>query len=146
MKLGNNVIIRGGVKMRSPWNIEIGENSIIGQESYLDGSCGIIIGKNTDFSMGVCVWTVEHNPQCPHYSMVDGGAPVSIGDRVWISCRAIILPGVDVGEGAVVAAGSVVTKDVEPFTICAGIPAKKINERNRNLTYEFDNSRHFSFY
>lgn len=146
MKLGSNVLIRGDVKMRSPWNIEIGENTIIGQESYLDGSCGLIIGKNTDISFGVCIWTVQHNPQCPQYSMIDGGIPVSIGDRVWISSRAIILPGVGIGEGAVVAAGSVVTRDVKPFTICAGIPAQKINERNRDLGYEFDNSRHLSFY
>ena len=62
-------------------------------------------------------------------------APVTIGDRAWISFRATVLPGVTVGEGAVVAAGAVVTKDVAPFTLVAGIPAKKIADRSRDLRY-----------
>ena len=61
-----------------------------------------------------------------------------IGDRVWIAYRAVILPGVTIGEGAVIAAGAVVTRDVGPFSIMAGVPAKKIGERNRNLDYQLD--------
>jgi maltose O-acetyltransferase len=60
---------------------------------------------------------------------------VRIGDRVWIAYRAIILPGVTIGEGAVVGAGSVVTKDVEPYTIVAGNPARVVNKRSPNLHY-----------
>lgn len=66
------------------------------------------------------------------------GAPVKIHGRVWISCRTIILPGVTIGEGAVIAAGAVVTKDVELYSIYGGIPAVKIGERNRNLIYNFN--------
>jgi maltose O-acetyltransferase len=69
---------------------------------------------------------------------------VIIGDHVWIAYRAVILPGVTIGEGAVVAAGAVVTRDVEPFPIVAGVPAKKIGERNRNLDYQLHFSPLFS--
>jgi acetyltransferase-like isoleucine patch superfamily enzyme len=91
--------------------------------------------------MGVWIWTLEHDPQDPNYAAV-GGA-VIIEDFVWISCRAIILPGVTVGEGAVVAAGAVVTKDVEPFSIVGGVPAKVIGVRNRNLTYKLNFHKSF---
>ena len=62
---------------------------------------------------------------------------VIIESRAWIGPNVIILPGVHVGEGAVCAAGCVVTKDVEPYSVVAGIPAQKVNERPRNLVYEF---------
>jgi len=55
---------------------------------------------------------------------------------VWIGYQAIILPGVEIGEGSVVAAGAVVTKSVEPFTIVAGVPARKVGDRNRALRYQ----------
>ena len=64
------------------------------------------------------------------------GAETMIEDYVWICSRSILLPGVHIGEGAVIASGAVVTKDVEPYTVVGGIPAKKIGERkNRELNY-----------
>lgn len=68
-----------------------------------------------------------------------------IGNRVWLSCRTVVLPGVTIGEGSVIAAGAIVTKNVEPYSIYGGIPAKKIGDRNRNLTYEFD-GKYLPFY
>lgn len=62
---------------------------------------------------------------------------VEIGDRAWIGSNVVVLPGVTIGEGAVCCAGCVVTKDVEPYAVVAGIPAKKVGERPRVLTYEF---------
>ena len=63
---------------------------------------------------------------------------IIIHDRVWLGPRVIVLPGCKIGEGAVVGAGAIVTKDIEPFSINVGIPAKKIGERNRNMIYVFD--------
>ncbi len=60
---------------------------------------------------------------------------MTVDDRAWIAFGAIILPGVTIGEGAVVAAGAVVTRDVAPFTIVAGAPAKEVGTRNRDLNY-----------
>lgn len=76
---------------------------------------------------------MQHDPQCPNFGVES--APVVIEDYAWLSCRSIILPGVTVGKGAVVAAGAVVTKSVESYTIVGGIPAKPIGKRNPNLDY-----------
>ena len=80
--------------------------------------------------------TLGHDPQSSTFG--DRGGDVIIGDRVWIGYGALVMPGITIGEGAVVAAGAVVTKDVEPFTIVAGVPAKPIGQRNRDLTYELN--------
>ncbi len=145
LTLGERAIIYGGSEIRAPYNITIGKGSIIGDDSKLDGRNGIVIGKNVNFSTGVWIWTDQHDPQCPDFSCGDQGGPVIVGDRVWVSCRTVILPGVTLGEGAVIAAGAVVTKDAEPFGIYAGVPARKIGERNKNLVYEFD-GRPLPFY
>lgn len=63
---------------------------------------------------------------------------IIICNRSWLGPRVIVLPGCTIGEGAVVGAGAVVTKDIEPFSINVGIPAKKIGERNKNINYIFD--------
>lgn len=63
---------------------------------------------------------------------------VEIGNRVWIGSNVIILPGVHIGEGAVCCAGCVVTKDIEPFSVVAGIPARKVGERPKDLRYNFN--------
>lgn len=117
-----------------PWKIKIGQNTIIGNDIMLDAREGIEIGNNVNLSMGVWIWTMEHDPQDPYFCGV--GGPVQIHDYAWVSGRATILPGVTIGEGAVVAAGAVVTKDVEPYTIVGGVPAKKIGDRTRYLRYQ----------
>jgi acetyltransferase-like isoleucine patch superfamily enzyme len=137
VRVGRNAVLYGRSEMRAPYNVVIGEGSIVGDSCKLDGRNGIIIGKNVNLSTGVWIWTDQHDPQCPYFSCTDEGGPVIIEDRAWISCRTVILPRVTIGEGAVIAAGAVVTRDVEPFSIYGGVPAKKIGERNRNLHYEF---------
>jgi acetyltransferase-like isoleucine patch superfamily enzyme len=117
-----------------PWKLRIGRNTIIGNDAMLDARNGIEIGDNVSLSMGVWIWTMEHDPQSPTYG-VQGG-PVRIGDYAWVSCRVTILPSVTIGEGAVVAAGAVVAKDVEPYTIVGGVPAKRIGKRTSDLRYQ----------
>lgn len=99
----------------------------------LDARNGITIGNNVSLSMGVWIWTMEHDPQDSYYQAK--GGPVVIEDYAWISCRVVILPGVTIGQGAVVAAGAVVTKDVPPYEIVGGVPAKVIGERTKDLRY-----------
>jgi acetyltransferase-like isoleucine patch superfamily enzyme len=139
VKLGLNAVVYTGAEIRGSYKLQIGEGSIIGDQSILDARNGISIGKHVNLSTGVWIWTEQHDLNSPLFS--SEGGPVHIGDRAWISCRVVILPGVSIGEGAVVAAGAVVTKDIEPFAIYGGIPAKKIGERNPDLIYTFDGSR-----
>lgn len=123
-------------EMRRPGQISIGAGSIIGLWATLDGrGGGIRIGENVNVSSETAFWTMQHDPQATDFGITRGR--IVIEDRAWISFRAVILPGVTVGEGAVVAAGAVVTKDVAPFTIVGGIPAKKIGERRRDLDYDW---------
>ena len=126
MKIGHRAVIYSGAEIWHPSGIVVGDSTIIGHRAILDGRNGIRIGRNVNFSTGVWIYTMEHDADSPEFG-VKGGA-VEIGDHAWINARAVILPGVHVGDGAVVAAGAVVTSDVEPFTIVAGVPARVIGQ------------------
>jgi acetyltransferase-like isoleucine patch superfamily enzyme len=143
VNLEKNVVIYNGAEFRAPYKLKIGKGSIIGNRAILDARRGgITIGKNVNLSTGVWLWTGQHDHNDPYFRSVEGRrGPIDIKDRVWIGPRATILHSVTIGEGAVIAAGAVVTKDVEPFSLNAGIPSKKIGERNRDLRYEFTGTR-----
>jgi acetyltransferase-like isoleucine patch superfamily enzyme len=138
MQIGRHVVFHLKTKVRFPYCIRIGEGTIIGDNTELDGRSGLVIGKNVNISSGVSIWTLQHDHSDPNFdNYKNRRLDVLVEDRVWLGSDVIVLPGVTIGEGAVCCAGCVVTKDVEPFTIVAGIPAKKVGERTRNLTYEF---------
>lgn len=145
MKLAKTAVIYGGFEIRSPWNIHIADGAIVGDESKLDGRNGIFIGKNVNLSTGVWIWTEQHDINDPHFYSNETGGAVIVQDRVWISSRVTVLPKTKIYEGAVVAAGAVVTKNCEAYTIYGGIPAKKIGERSKKLFYEFT-GRHEVFW
>ncbi len=134
VQMEQKVIICWGAEIRCPGKLKIGKGSIIGDKALLDARNGITIGKNVNFSSNISIYTEQHDHRDPMFRCNSSDAfSVNIGDRAWIGPNAIILHGVHIGEGAVVAAGSVVTKDVPPFTIVAGVPARKIGLRNKNL-------------
>jgi acetyltransferase-like isoleucine patch superfamily enzyme len=133
MTIGQSSWIYMGAEIRSAKKITIGENCSIGHDVILDGRNGLVIGNNVNISSQVWIWTMQHDPQSPTFASV--GAEVLVEDYVWISGRAIILPGVVLAKGTVVAAGAVVTRSTEAFSIVAGMPARKIGERERNLSY-----------
>jgi len=132
--MANRVVIYGGAEIRKPVMLTIGEFSIIGHNAILDARSGLTIGRNVNLSTGVWIWTQQHDHQDPRFRII--GGPVVIKDYAWLSCRTVVLPGVTIGEGAVVAAGAVVTKDVPDYTIVGGVPAKVIGTRTKNLDYE----------
>lgn len=145
MNLGKDIVIYGGFEIRSPWNIYIGDGTIIGDNSILDGRNEIMIGKNVNFSTGVWIWTEQHDYNHPLFAPNNKGGKVVIGERTWISSRVSVLPNIEIAEGCVVGTGAVVTHNCEAFGLYVGIPAKKIGERNKNLTYSF-NGDHMPFY
>jgi acetyltransferase-like isoleucine patch superfamily enzyme len=128
--------IHRGCRFYKPRGVQIGALTVINRDVLLDGRMGLIIGDNVSVSEGVAIFTLEHDPNSPEFA--NRGAPVHIADRTFIGARAIILPGVTVGEGAVVAAGAVVTHDVPPYAIVGGVPARPIGERCRDLSYMLD--------
>lgn len=139
IKFHKTVKIYGGFEIRDGFNIEIGKGSIIGNDCILDGRNGILIGENVNLSSGVWIWSEQHDINDASFSC-GVQKKVIIEDRVWLSARTMVLPGRKVAEGSVVAAGAIVTKDTEPYSISAGIPAKKIRDRNNNLNYELSSS------
>ena len=131
-------VIYFGAEIREPYKLKIGEGSIIGDRAVLDARNGISIGANVNLSTEVHIWTEQHDHRDPDFKCnSDDSFRVVIEDRAWLGPRTTILHGVTIGEGAVVAAGAVVTKDVAPYTIVGGVPAKKIGERTHDLRYEF---------
>lgn len=131
-------------EIRGASNIVIGDGSIIGNDCILDGRCGITIGHSVNVSSEVAMWTLQHDLNDPNFG-TEGGM-IRICDRAWISFRATILPGVTIGEGAVVAAGAIVTKDVAPYTVVGGIPAREIGRRSRDVRYRWKNSRRGAYW
>jgi len=115
--------------------LNIGDNSNMGIGSYLSNTNGdgeLTIGNNVIMGPDVLIKTENHNYSDTRRLIREQGfcsEPVIIGDDVWIGTRAIILPGVEIGEGSVIAAGAVVTKDVPPYTVVGGVPARIIKKR-----------------
>ena len=142
MKIGKGSTIHMWANFFEPTRIKIGDDSIIGDHAFLDGRAALTIGSHVDIASGVMIYNSEHDLEKEDFSArVD---PVEIGDYVFIGPRAIILPGIKIGKGAIVAAGAVVTKDVSDFTIVGGVPAKEIGERkNKNPSYRLGRPRLF---
>lgn len=127
MRIGKGSAIHCGAKFYNAKKIRIGSDTIIGEDAVLDGRDMLIIGSHVDIASEVMIYNAEHDVNDSSFSAITGS--VEIDDYVFIGPRAIILPGVKIGKGAVVGAGAVVTKDVEPFKIVGGVPAKEIGER-----------------
>lgn len=133
-RVGRGCFFAMGFETRRGRNISLGNHCILNQDVLLDGRGGkLTVGSNVDIAQEVNIWTLSHDPQDDFHATQ--GAAVTIEDYVWIASRATILPGVRVGRGAVVAAGSVVTKDVPPMTMVGGVPAKVIGPRTSQLSY-----------
>jgi maltose O-acetyltransferase len=135
-------VIHLWARFYDPSKIEIGQDSHIGDNCFLDGRRKIKIGNHVDIASQVLIYNEEHNVHSSDFEAI--GGEVEIGDYVFIGPRAIILPNVKIGKGAVVAAGAVVTKDVADGTIVGGVPAVKIGERKvKDLHYKLGRARLF---
>jgi maltose O-acetyltransferase len=133
LQVGRNSSIHSRCRFYNPHGIKIGSHTIINNDVLLDGRTGLIIGDNVSVSEGSAIFTLEHDLDSSDFASV--GGPVVVEDRVFVGARAIILPGITLGLGSAVGAGSVVTRDVEPYAIVAGVPARIIRGRNRELHY-----------
>jgi len=122
-----------GVKIDTKGQLSIGTYSTVNQNCRLDNRGGIKIGNHVSISAETIILTAGHDVQSKVFKGFT--KKVTIEDFAFIGTRAMILPGVNIGKGAVVAAGAVVSKDVEPYTIVAGVPAKIIGRRNEELEY-----------
>jgi len=136
VRIGSRSTVHWRTRFYAPGGVCIGHNTIIGYDAFLDGRYTLVIGDNVNVGGEVAIFTAQHDPNDPAFGMV--GGPVVIEDYVYIGSRATILLNVTIGRGAVVATGAVVTRDVSPFNIVGGVPARKVGERQRHLAYTLD--------
>lgn len=142
VKIGKNSFIHMGSRFYLPINITIGEGTVIGDHCFLDGRASLKIGNHVDIASQVLIYNSEHDIHSESFNPIE--EPVEIGNYAFIGPRAIILPGVKIGKGAIVAAGAVVTEDIKPYEIVGGVPAKVIGERkNKNPHYKLGRARLF---
>jgi putative colanic acid biosynthesis acetyltransferase WcaF len=141
IKVGSHSSIHRRCRMYNPYKIKVGDHSIINYGVLLDGRRGLVIGDNVSVSEGTVILTLGHDIDDPAFAL--RGGQVTIEDYVFIGAYARILPGVTIGEGAVVAFGAVVTRDVAPFTVVGGVPARYIRDRSRSLTYQLEHRKRF---
>ena len=133
LKIGKGSFIMKQVYFMNPNNLRIGEFSHINRGCTIDARGNISIGDNVSISHGVYIMSGSHNHQSSDF--IGKMRPIYIDDYVWVGVGATILQNVTIGEGAVVCAGAVVNKNVGAYEIVAGVPAKKIGERKRDLRY-----------
>lgn len=126
-KIGEGSFLFRRAEVLKPYELQIGDRTTVGWFSLLDARGGLSIGSDVNISSYVKIITGSHDVNDENYKAVF--LPVIIEDHVWIGTGAIVLQNVKIGQGAVIAAGAVVTKDVEPLTIVGGVPAKPIGRR-----------------
>lgn len=142
VRIGDGSTIHMGARFYDPKHVTIGEDTIVGEYSVLDGRDKLTIGNHVDIASEVMIYNSQHDVNDGDFKAIT--APVVIEDYVFIGPRAIILPNVTIGKGAVIAAGAVVTKDVPQFAIVGGVPAQIIGERkNKDLNYKLGRARWF---
>ena len=128
--VGENVRIRDGAVILRPDGLEIGSQVDIGEYTHIRAQGGVSIGNRVLIAAHTVISSRGHPTDQATFGVVED-APVTIEDDVWIGASAVILPGITIGTGAIVGAGAVVTRDVEPNTIVAGVPARELRKIDR---------------
>jgi len=133
-EIGGGVVIKPGVRVKYPWLLRVGKHSWIGEDCWIDNLALVSVGNNVCISQGAHLCTGSHDWSDPSFSLI--ARPIYIHDGAWVCVKAIIAPGIVVGEGGVVAAGAVATKSIPPYKIYAGNPAEYRSERRLSTDSE----------
>jgi maltose O-acetyltransferase len=132
--LGADAVLERAIRLTTKGGVTVGAHTIVNRGVTLDGRGPLVVGERVNISPEAILFTADHDPHSPVFA----GRTHStvIGDRAWIASRAVVLPGAEVGEGALIAAGAVVHGQVGAWTIVAGNPARMIGERSRDAQRE----------
>lgn len=128
-KVGKGVHVYPKVNIWAPWNLELSDQSGVANGATLYSQGKITIGKRVTISQGAHLCAGTHDHTQPGFPLLT--KPIIIEDNVWVAAEAFIHPGITIGEGCVIGARSVVTKDMPPWMICAGNPCIPIKRREK---------------
>ena len=121
-QIGSGVVIKPSVKVKYPWNLTVGDHCWIGEACWIDNLTEVSLGSNVCLSQDSYLCTGNHDWRDPRFGL--RLAPIRVADGAWVGARAMLLPGVALGEGAIAAAGSVVSRSIPAMEIHAGNPAE----------------------
>lgn len=126
-KIGKGSVIHASSNIWAPWNLEVGQRTCIGPNTIIYNPGKIILGNKVAISQYSYLCTATHNYESKLHTLY--WKTIYIHDRAWVAADSFVGPGVTIGEGAVIGARAVVFKDVEPWTVVGGNPAKYIKDR-----------------
>ncbi|MVN20613.1 colanic acid biosynthesis acetyltransferase WcaF [Mucilaginibacter sp. HMF7410] len=126
-KIGKNVVVRHRLNIKFPWFLTVGDFSWIGEEVWIDNLVPVKFGANVCLSQGAVLLTGNHNYSKKNFDLITGG--IFLANGVWIGAKAIVCPNVYADEHAVLAAGSIATKNMEAYFVYQGNPAVKVRKR-----------------
>ena len=135
--VGANARILSGLRLTNPEKIRIGSNCNFNHNVYIAGGGEVTIGDWVGFGPDAKIWSVSHrfdDPDSPWQKQGWIRNPVIIGDDVWVAANVFVMPGVTIGHGAILSAGSVVNKSIPSFAIVAGNPARVIGWRRPQVS------------
>lgn len=126
-RVGSGVVIKPHVRIKYPWNLVVGNNSWIGEDAWIDNLARVELGDDVCVSQGAYLCTGSHDHRRVTFDLIV--RPIVIGSEAWVAARAVVLGGVNVGRGAVIAAGAIAVRDVPSGMITAGPAAAQMRER-----------------
>jgi putative colanic acid biosynthesis acetyltransferase WcaF len=127
-RIGKGVVIKQGVRVKFPWRLSVGDHTWIGEDVWVDNLALVTIGADCCLSQGVYLCTGSHDWSRSSFDLIT--RPIVIDDGAWIAARAIVGPGVVVGLGAVLGLGSTASRDLAPWQVYLGVPARPVAERH----------------
>jgi putative colanic acid biosynthesis acetyltransferase WcaF len=125
--IGQGVIIKPGVRVKYPWRLTVGDDCWIGEDCWIDNLAAVRLGRDAVLSQGVYLCTGNHDWSDPAFGLRIG--PITLADGAWVGARAVVAPGVSLGDSAIAAAGSVVTRSIPAGEVHAGNPASFVKQR-----------------
>ena len=125
--LGKGVVVKPNVNIKYPWKLTLGNYVWIGERVWIDNLDNVTIGNHVCISQGAMIICGSHNYKQKSFDLIT--KEVTLNDGVWIGAKSIILPGVVAESHAILGAGSVISKNLESFTVYKGNPAEKVGSR-----------------
>ena len=125
--IGKGVVVKPNVNIKYPWKLALGNYVWIGERVWIDNLDKVTIGNHVCISQGAMIICGSHNYKQKSFDLITKG--ITLNDGVWVGAKSIILPGVVAGSHALLGAGSVISKNLESYTIYKGNPAQKVGSR-----------------